>query len=286
MKRVKVGGLDFAWREWGSGDVTVLFIHGNLASKDWIELATPHFTPGIRTIAVDWRGCGDSDKPAPLPDFSNYSIARHADDMLGVLDALNISFCHLATHSTGGIISSRMLLKQPERFGRVLALDPVAPQSFIFPPDKAAFFGQMKMSKTLTRQVMAMTAVSLFDPQALATGTVRLRENAGPRAALFEKIAEQAFSVSDGIWFGTPYALTMEARTGWLKAHMEQLHHPHLVLWGMLDNIIQLDDLRYMASHMPDCRLVTVPGVGHSMNVEAPELFAGHYNGWFGGLPH
>ena len=35
---------------------------------------------------------------------------------------------------------------------------------------------------------------------------------------------------------------------------------------------------------MPDCRLVTVPGVGHSMNLESPALYAGYFGAWFGGL--
>src|SRR5258708_21080081 len=51
----------------------------------------------------------------------------HALDMLAALDAVNIPVCHLATHSTGGIIAARMLLMQPQRFGRVFALDPVTP---------------------------------------------------------------------------------------------------------------------------------------------------------------
>lgn len=280
MNRVKVNGLEFAWREWGEGQTVVLFIHGNLASKEWISLAAPHFPRGVRTIAVDWRGCGDSDKPAPLPDFSNYSITRHADDMLGLLDALGISFCHLATHSTGGIISTRMLLKQPERFGRVFSLSPVAPQSFIFPPDKAAFFGQMKMNKALTRQVMAHTAPSLFQPQSLQSGNALFKPDLGPRARLFDIIVDQAFAVSDGIWFGTPYAITQEARSGFLKSRMGGIHHPHLVVWGMMDVIIQEASLQEMVRLMPHCRLVTVPGIGHSMNLEAPQLYADYFSGW------
>ena len=34
-------------------------------------------------------------------------------------------------------------------------------------------------------------------------------------------------------------------------------------------------DLRIMAAAMPDCRLVIVPGVGHSMNLEMPPLYDG-----------
>lgn len=92
---------------------TLLFIHGNLACADWFELAAQHLPPWLRVLGIDWRGCGDSDKPAPDADFGNYTVERHADDMLAVLHALEISRCHLATHSTGGIISLHMLLREP-----------------------------------------------------------------------------------------------------------------------------------------------------------------------------
>jgi len=284
MARIKVGDIELAYREWGEGDVTVLFIHGNLASKEWIELAAPHFPIGVRTLAFDWRGCGDSDKPEPLPDYSNYSIARHADDMLAALDALEIGFCHLATHSTGGIISTRMLLKQPERFGKVFSLSPVAPQSIEFTPDRVAYFGKMKASRDYTRQIMATTCPSLFLPPSLAHGPAIFRPGIGARAQLFDRIIDQTCAVSDGIWFGTPETLTQEARSGELKRLMPSITHPHLVVRGFFDGVIQDSDLRYMAATMPDCRLETVPGVGHSLNVEEPELYAGFFGAWFGGL--
>ncbi|MBC7018019.1 alpha/beta hydrolase, partial [Salmonella enterica subsp. enterica serovar Enteritidis] len=72
-------------------------IHGNLASKDWIELAAPLFPAGLRVIGIDWRGCGDSDRPKPTADYSNYSMQQHAEDMLAALDTLGIGYCHLAT---------------------------------------------------------------------------------------------------------------------------------------------------------------------------------------------
>jgi len=34
MSRVRAGEVTLGWREWGKGDVTVAFTHGNLASKD------------------------------------------------------------------------------------------------------------------------------------------------------------------------------------------------------------------------------------------------------------
>jgi pimeloyl-ACP methyl ester carboxylesterase len=65
---------------------------------------------------------------------------------------------------------------------------------------------------------------------------------------------------------------------------MPELKHPHLVLWGEKDGWIPPADLNTMAAAMPDCRLVVVPGIGHSMNLELPELYAGYFGAWFGGL--
>ncbi|MEW6124220.1 MAG: alpha/beta hydrolase [Pseudomonadota bacterium] len=279
MPEVHANGVTLAYREWGEGGITVLFIHGNLASKDWIALAAPHFPQGIRTIAIDWRGCGDSERPVPEADYANYSIATHAADMLAALDALGVSFCHLATHSTGGIISTRMLLQQPERFGRVFALDPVSPRSIAFTQEQVDMFLRMKADPAFARLVMSMTAPSLF--VAGEPGhPPRFKADAGARADLFEQILAQTLSVSDGIWLGTPIGLTREHESGALAARMGEIRHPHLVVWGEQDGIIAKADLEEMVTRMPDCRLAVVPGVGHSMNLEAPELYAGYLGAW------
>ena len=285
MPRVQAGEVQLGWREWGQGGVTVVFIHGNLASKDWIELAAPLFPSGLRVIGIDWRGCGDSDRPKPAPNYSNYSMQQHAEDMLAALDALDIGYCHLATHSTGGIIAARMLLMQPQRFGRVFALDPVTPLGMAFNAEQIGLFRAMMQSKELTRTIMATAASSLFVPESMAPNVVpRFREGLKDIQALFDRIIEQTFGVSEGIWIGTPINLTRERESRELERRMPELRHPHLVLWGEWDGWILPADLRVMAEAMPDCRLVIVPRVGHSMNLEVPALYAGYFGAWFGGL--
>jgi len=206
--------------------------------------------------------------------------------MLDALDALQIPFCHLATHSTGGIIAARMLLKQPDRFGRVLALDPVTPLGMAFNADQIGLFRMMMTSREVTRAVMATAAASLFVPESLApNATPRFRQGLGELQAFYERILEQTFGVSEGIWLGTPFNLNLERESGDLERHMAEIWHPHLVLWGEKDGWIAPADLKTMAAAMPDCRLITVPGIGHSMNLEMPALYAGYFGAWFGGLP-
>ena len=285
MPLVLAGEVQLGWREWGKGDVTVVFIHGNLASKDWIELAAPLFPSGIRVIGIDWRGCGESDRPTPAPNYANYSMQQHALDMLAALDALRIPFCHLATHSTGGIIAARMLLMQPKRFGRVFALDPVTPLGMSFNADQIGLFRAMMLSREVTRAVMATAAVTLFVPESLAPNTMpRFREGIGEFQAFYERLLEQTFGVAEGIWLGTPFHLNLERESGELQRRMPEIRHPHLVLWGEKDGWIPAADLRTMADAMPNCRLVIVPGIGHSMNLELPVLYAGYFGAWFGSI--
>ncbi|WP_116135127.1 alpha/beta fold hydrolase [Tropicimonas sp. IMCC34043] len=285
-RMVDANGVKLAWREWGNGPIPVLFIHGNLASKDWIELSARWFPGDLRVIGVDWRGCGESEKPAPTAGYTNYTMQQHAEDMIAALDALGIERCHLATHSTGGIIAARMQLMQPERFGKVLSLDPVSPLGLRFDEGGLGVFKAMQASKEMTRAVMATAAASLFAAESMMPGnTPKFREGLGEAQKLFDRIIDQTFAVSEGIWLGTPTNLTLEAESGELAARMHELDHEHLVLWGELDGWIPAADVKRMAEEMPDCRLVKVPGVGHSMNLEAPALYAGYFGAFFGDEP-
>jgi non-heme chloroperoxidase len=285
MPRVKAGEVELGWRTWGEGDTVVVFIHGNLACKEWIEFAAPLFPGDVRVVGIDWRGCGESDRPPATSDYTNYSMQQHALDMLAALDALDIASCHLATHSTGGIIAARMLLMQPQRFGKVFALDPVTPLGMAFNAEQIGLFRAMMASREVTRAVMATAAVSLFVPESLSPNTVpRFRDGLGEIPTFFERILEKTYGVAEGIWIGTPYNLNRERESRELERRMGEITHPHLVLWGEKDGWIAPTDLVRMAEAMPDCRLVTVPGVGHSMNLEQPALYAGYFGAWFGGL--
>ncbi len=285
MARIKAGEVTLGARQWGNGPIPVLFIHGNLASKDWIEVAAQWFPPDMSVHAVDWRGCGDSDRPTPDDNYDNYSITQHATDMLAAMDTLGIDICHLVTHSTGGIIAARMQLIAPERIGRILHLDPVSPAGIRFEESSIAAFRAMEQSKQTTRAVMANAASSLFQADSFLPGKMpKFRDGIDHLQAMFEKVIDQTFTAGHGIWLGTPLNLTKEAETGELAAQMDKLVHETLILWGQQDTIIQQKDMRAMAEALPNARLVEVPGVGHSMNIEAPQMFAGFVSGFLSGI--
>jgi hypothetical protein len=67
--------------------------------------------------------------------------------MLAALEEMEIPFCHLATDPAGGVIATCMLLRQPKRFGRVLALDPVTPLGMTFNNEQIGLFRAMMKSR-------------------------------------------------------------------------------------------------------------------------------------------
>lgn len=276
MPRAQAGSVSLNYVEHGSGDNVVLGIHGNLGCHEWLDLALPLLPRDLRVIAVDWRGCGNSDKPEPAKDYSNYSMATHARDMLALLDTLGVSRCHLYGHSTGGIIIAHMLVTQPERFGKVLLLDPVTPLGLQLAPGQVGVITQMKSDQDVAFAGLASAAPTLFRPETLVAGQTPQFADATSELQrdLFRTIVERTKLLSDGIWFGTAHNLALEWDSGALAKEMPNMRHETLVLYGKLDYWIPREHVDTMVERMPNARLEIFPFVGHSMNLEQPLLFA------------
>ena len=72
----------------------------------------------MRVMALDLRGRGLSDKPV-----TGYSLAEHAADVLGLLDALEIPQVVLGGHSFGGLLTLYMAAHHPERISKLVIID-------------------------------------------------------------------------------------------------------------------------------------------------------------------
>jgi pimeloyl-ACP methyl ester carboxylesterase len=283
MPRITAGSLMLNTVEHGSGDNVVLAIHGNLGCANWLDLAMPLLPANIRVIAAEWRGCGDSDKPEPDRDYANYAMSVHARDHLALLDSLGIAKCHLYGHSTGGIIASHMLDMAPDRFGKVLMLDPVAPLGLQLAPGQIDVLTAMKTDTAVCFAGLASAAPTLFRSETLAAGRTPEFANATSTAQreLFTLLIGKTQQLSDGIWFGTPHNLAAEWEAGALAARMGNMKQEHLILYGKMDYWIPRDHIDIMVKQLPNARLEVFPYIGHSMCLEQPRLFARIFEEYF-----
>lgn len=283
MPFVQAGDIRLHYAEYGSGDDIIVFIHGNLGCIDWMNLVWPKLADRFHVYAFDWRGCGESDKPEPSEDYGNYSMRQHAEDMINAIEALFIEKCHLANHSTGGIICTHMLLMRPDLFDKVLCLDPVGPQGMRLPEGSRDVFQAMKESMDMAFTVLAGTAPSLFDAKSLEPGQMPIFSSSASESQkkLFQTIVDKTRKLGDGIWNGTPIQLAKEFETGRLVDRLKEIRQKHLVLWGENDTWIPRAHVEEMVQLLPDCELRTIPNAGHSLNLEDPDFFAKIFQDFF-----
>lgn len=109
MPRAEVNGINLNYEVAGNGPPIVL-IHAWPTDHAVWQLQVPVFSQDYRTIAVDLRGCGQSDKPAG----PNTPVIM-ANDVVGLLDVLGIERAAVAGISLGGIVAAQMTLDHPDR---------------------------------------------------------------------------------------------------------------------------------------------------------------------------
>ena len=99
---------------WGSGDRTVVFIHGlGASSRYWRNLAG--VSHGYRAVAPDLLGFGCS----PKPDVS-YDVEAHLAALVPVVPHAGV----VVAHSTGGVLAAALAVRHPERVRKLLLLGP------------------------------------------------------------------------------------------------------------------------------------------------------------------
>lgn len=132
---VPVYGGSLRVRVWGPrpaepGVPVVLAIHGITASHmAWRTISRQ--LPDLCVVAPDLRGRGAS---AHLP--GPFGLARHADDMVAVLDALEVPAAVVVGHSMGGFVAMVLAHRHRRRVDGLLLVDGGLP--LLVPPDMTA----------------------------------------------------------------------------------------------------------------------------------------------------
>lgn len=115
----RVNGVRIHYLDHAGGEPPVVMLPGLTANAHSFDgLAAAGLSPRFRTIALDLRGRGDSDKPA-----TGYTLEDHAADVLALLDHLGIKQATVLGHSFGGLLTIYLAVKYPQRVARLVLLD-------------------------------------------------------------------------------------------------------------------------------------------------------------------
>ena len=117
--RAEVGGVELHWLESGHGAPAV-FLHG-LGNNAYVwRRVMPRLCPGLRVIAPDLPGFGQSEEPRHRPLLLEYvRIIGELIDRLAPGEPVA-----LVGNSVGGAVALRLALDRPERVSRLVLVDP------------------------------------------------------------------------------------------------------------------------------------------------------------------
>ena len=124
---VRAGGLSLNVVVEGEGPA-VLLLHGFPDSwRLWRHQIPALVDAGLRVVAPDLRGFGDSDRPE---DVDAYSLQSVIGDVGEILDALEIERAHIVGHDWGAAVAWVMASLVPQRVDRLVALSVGHPAEF------------------------------------------------------------------------------------------------------------------------------------------------------------
>ena len=275
-EHVRVDGADlFVRRTPGDGE-PALYVHGlGGASTNWTDFA------GLLSVrlageAVDLPGFGESG-PAPRRD---YSPAGHARTVIAYLEQRGGGPVHLFGNSMGGVATVLIAAARPDLVRTLTLVSPAMPwlrprrgSDVVMPLLLLPGLGTLAHrrldqlpAETRARQVIDLCfADPSLVPENRRAEAVQdvLRRREQPWAADAFTASLRGLVVS--------YAVA-GPRSLWRQA--AAVRAPTLVIWGDRDKLVPVQVAPRTASTIPGARLLVVPGVGHTAQLEAPELTA------------
>lgn len=110
---MRVNGIDLNVEIQGNGDPLIL-IHGlNMDNMQW-KYETARLNQYCKTVALDCRGHGKSDKP------NRYTLKDHIQDIISLMDILNFEVANLYGVSMGSYIAQGVAIAQPDRIKKLI----------------------------------------------------------------------------------------------------------------------------------------------------------------------
>ena len=235
------------------GATPILMIQGLGASKNAWNLQRIAMATRFRSISLDNRGAGRSDKPT-----QPFTLEQMADDAIAVLDATGVETAHVVGASMGGVISQIIAVKYPHRV-RSLTLVCTACRNHPWRQEllqswahTAEEKGMIEVGKEAAQWVMSPRSFRRLVPAFTWMG---------PLAALRPRHS-----------FVSQIQAILDTRED-LVDELSSITAPTMVIVGNQDILTPRGDSEEIAERIPNAELVVISGAAHGLMMEHSTTF-------------
>lgn len=254
----RAGTLNLCLRDIGVGPA-VIFLHGTSANLGVWDAVVKSLAGGVRTVAIDQRGHGRSDKPK-----SGYGAAEYSTDIAHLIRELDCGPVVAVGHSLGARNSVVLAARYPDLVSSVVAVDytPFVEKEVLDDLQERVAVGDQIFSNLDEVRKYLRQRYSL------------IQDDAVERRALY------GYAYDDNVDgyrpLATPEALkeTVDGlRVDFVDA-TRAVRAPVTLIRGTLSRIVSDETMRKTRVLRPDFRVLELPEVDHYVPEEKPEVIA------------
>lgn len=261
MTAIAGSGLPLTTTEFGAGPPVVI-LHGLFGSgTNWRRIATA-LSDTFHVLTPDQRNHGGS----PWEDAMTYPAM--ATDLCRFVDERSLGPIRLMGHSMGGKVAMQFTLADPARVHSLVVAD-IAPVTY----------DHSHLPLIDAMRFLDLDRVgSRADASAALTAAI---PEAGVRQFLLQNLVQQ-----DGRWRWRINLDVLAKSMGALADFPEPgvgatYHGPALFLHGGNSPYVKPEHRASIERWFPNATVVSVPGAGHWLHAEQPEIVIGHVREWF-----
>ena len=258
------GNINLAYVDEGSGDYTIIFIHGLGSYLPAWKKNIEGLKVNYRCIAIDLPGYGKSSK-APHSGMMTF----YAGVVNELIENLKLKNVVIAGHSMGGQIGIMAALNYPENIKKLVLVDPAGFEEFT------------EGQKQWFRDVMTLDGVKKTTIEQIQTNLASNFYNVPDHASFMitDRIAMRTADDFDNYCYAVVQSVNGMVDEPVFQL-LDKIKQPTLILFGANDNLIPNRFLNAgktvniaMKGHekIAGSKLIIVPKAGHFLQFEKPE---------------
>jgi pimeloyl-ACP methyl ester carboxylesterase len=247
------GDVTLNYRVDGDGPQPLVCIHGVGSYLEAWDGVVARLPDRFTVLTSDLRGHGRSTRIK-----GRYEIDDFVNDTLALADHVGFGSFHLAGFSLGGLIAQRLALTHPDRLRRLVLLATVAGR---LPEERHAVLGRLAALTASQPSVHHAASLSRWLTEDFQ------QRNPDVIAELRRRDAE-----NDPACYAAAYRVLAETDFGGI---LDQIRSPTMIVTGEDDQGSNPRMARHMHDQIRGSRLEILPGLRHSILVEAPAQIAG-----------